>query len=214
MAAGKTVAPSHQGLYCSSTLHSHWTWKEHNKLELNLIYQWSTSPPKLPRNIIIFSAKQTFFLDMFYALAKWTRKSTQCSCRDLRSTCVSFGHPITRACVDLRWLEKTCIDFGPWNQIQSSFSPFGHAMQVDTSWSQVNCIQYAWNLRLLQLAWACEPTCKSVWSSIASSGFANVHRLASTCESVWLLLLLLQNKSSTYFGSGVLAKKSEMSCVK
>ena len=46
---------------------------------------------------------------------------------------------------------------------------------------------YAWNLWLLRLAWTCKPTCESVWPRIASlcasSGFANLRRLASAWES-------------------------------
>ena len=52
------------------------------------------------------------------------RKSTQVF--DMRSTCVSFGHP----------LAMTCVDFGRAQirtQVDASFSPFGHPTQVDTS---------------------------------------------------------------------------------
>ena len=51
------------------------------------------------------------------------RKSTQSF--DLRSTCVSFGHP----------LALTCVDFGRAQirtQVDASFSPFGHPSQVRT----------------------------------------------------------------------------------
>ena len=41
----------------------------------------------------------------------------------------------------------------------------------------------------MRLAWTCEPTCESVWPTIASpyvsSGSANLRRLTSNCESVW-----------------------------
>ena len=41
----------------------------------------------------------------------------------------------------------------------------------------------------LRLAWTCELTCESISppfaSPYASSGFANLHQLASTCESAW-----------------------------
>ena len=74
------------------------------------------------------------------ALAKRTRKSTQVL--DLHSTCVSFGHPLASTCIDLRRLAWTCVDFGRaqiWTQVDASFLPFGHPVQVDTSWLQVIC---------------------------------------------------------------------------
>ena len=55
------------------------------------------------------------------------RKSTQPF--DLPPTCVSFGHP----------LAFTCIDFGRASNSYES-RPSGQPTQVDTSWSQVNCI--------------------------------------------------------------------------
>ena len=42
------------------------------------------------------------------ALAKQTRKSTQVL--DLRSTCVSFGHPLASTCHDLRGLALTLVE--------------------------------------------------------------------------------------------------------
>ena len=42
------------------------------------------------------------------ALAKRTRESTQVL--DLRSTCVSFGHPIASTCIDLRRLAWTLVN--------------------------------------------------------------------------------------------------------
>ena len=74
------------------------------------------------------------------ALTKRTRKSTQVL--DLRSTCVSFGHPLASTCIDLRRLAWTCVDFGRaqiWTQVDASFLLFGQPAQVDTSWSQVIC---------------------------------------------------------------------------
>ena len=65
------------------------------------------------------------------ALAKETRKSTEVI--HSRSTYFSFVHPSA-------W---TCVDFGRaqiYTQVDASFSPFGHPMQVDTSRSQVHCI--------------------------------------------------------------------------
>ena len=45
---------------------------------------------------------------------------------------------------DLRFVwPPTCVDFGRAQirtQVDTSFSPFDHPTQVDTSWSQVNCI--------------------------------------------------------------------------
>ena len=62
------------------------------------------------------------------------RKSTQVF--DLRSTCVSFGHPLASTWVDLGRLGSTCVDFGRaqiCTQVDASFSSFGHPTQVDTS---------------------------------------------------------------------------------
>ena len=52
----------------------------------------------------------------------------------------SFRHGWT--CSHLVW-SPTCVDFGRAQiptQVDVSFSPFGHPTQVDTNWSQVNCI--------------------------------------------------------------------------
>ena len=53
----------------------------------------------------------------------------------------SFGLAFSLA-THLRWLTKTCVDFGRaqiWMQVDASFLPFGHPTQVNTSWSQVIC---------------------------------------------------------------------------
>ena len=66
----------------------------------------------------------------YKALAKRTYKLMQVL--DLRSTCVSFDHQLV-------W---TCVNFGRaqiWTQVDASFLPFGHPVQVNTSWSQVIC---------------------------------------------------------------------------
>ena len=62
------------------------------------------------------------------ALAKRTRKLTQVNASFGLAFNLHFVWPPT--CVDLRWLALTCVDFGR-AQIRT---------QVDTSWSQVNCI--------------------------------------------------------------------------
>ena len=72
-----------------------------------------------------------FQLSVRKALAKRTRKSTQVL--DLRSTCVSFGHPLTSTCDDLRWLWSS----SNMDASRRKLLPFGHPAQVDTSWSQV-----------------------------------------------------------------------------
>ena len=109
---------------------------------------------------------------------------------DLRSTCVSFGYPLALPCGGIT---MTCVDFGRTHirtQVDARFSHFGHPTQVDASWSQVDASQqYRREIHdFLRLAWTCEPTCESVWPPIASpyarSGFENLCRLASTCESV------------------------------
>ena len=65
------------------------------------------------------------------------RKSTQILF-DLRSTCVSLGHPaLASTCDDLRWFWSSSNSYAS----RRKFSPFGHPTQVvDTSWSQVICI--------------------------------------------------------------------------
>ena len=74
----------------------------------------------------------------FKALAKRTRKSPQVL--DLRSTCVSFGHPLALTCDDLRWVWSSSNLYAS----RRKSSPFGQPTQVDTNWSQVN---FVWNLR-------------------------------------------------------------------
>ena len=80
---------------------------------------------------------------------------------------------VFRLAAHFRWLALTLIEF-----------KFVHkSTQVDRK-STV----HAWNLWLLvRLAWTCEQTYESVWPRIASpcasSGFANLRRLASTWES-------------------------------
>ena len=82
------------------------------------------------------------------------------------NTCFSFGHPLALTCDGLRWL---------WSSSNSYASP--------RKFWPPNSTVYAWKLRLLRLAWTCESTCESVWPPIASpcasSGFANLRRLAS-----------------------------------
>ena len=48
------------------------------------------------------------------------------------------------ACVDLRWFWSSSNSYTSWRKF---FTRLGYPTQVDTSWSQVNCIS-AWNLRL------------------------------------------------------------------
>ena len=43
---------------------------------------------------------------------------------DLRSTCVSFDHPLASTCIDLRGLAWTCVEFSRaqiWTQVDASF---------------------------------------------------------------------------------------------
>ena len=116
-----------------------------------------------------------------WTLAKRTQNSTQAnaSCRrafDLRSTCVSFDHPLAlTSMVELKF-------YSPRTQVDASYSAFGHLRQVDTSWSQVNCICVKFatcvNLRV------------DMWIRLATHR-KSVHKfcfckLASTYESVWL----------------------------
>ena len=98
---------------------------------------------------------------------------------DLRSTCVSFGHPLASTCVDF------CVGRAQiWMEVDASFlPPSASRHKLITSnlllRKRINQL-YAWNLQLF-VTW--EPTCESVWppfaSPYASSGFANLSRLAS-----------------------------------
>ena len=92
-------------------------------------------------------------------------------------TWVSFGHLLAWTLVKLKFAGKS-------TQVFHRLATQRKSAQVDRK-STV----YVWNLRFLRLAWACEPTCESVWppfaSPYASSGFANLWRLALTCDSVW-----------------------------
>ena len=76
----------------------------------------------------------------------------------------------------------SCIDFGRaqiCTQVDTSLSPFGHPMQVGAHWSQVNCIQYVWSLRLFVTGinlgadlWIRLATHRSLYVIF---GFANLH---------------------------------------
>ena len=101
------------------------------------------------------------------ALAERTRKSTQGNVSFWLASNWRFVWP------------PTCVDFGRAQirtQVNVSFSPFGHPMQVDTQKSWLQVVKFT-------------TFCKSVWPPFASpygsSGFANLRRLALTCEYVW-----------------------------
>ena len=61
----------------------------------------------------------------------WSRKSTQVF--DLRSNCVSFGHPLALICVDLRWLALTYDDLR-WLTMTC----------VDLRWLKMTCVDLRW----------------------------------------------------------------------
>ena len=66
---------------------------------------------------------------LFKALAKRTRKSTQVL--DVRSTCVSFGHPLASTCINLRGLAWTSVDFGQiWTQDKYIFTSHIHRILI------------------------------------------------------------------------------------
>ena len=59
-------------------------------------------------------------------------KSTQVC--DLRSICVSFGHPLAWTCDNLCWLALTCVDFGRaqiWTQVFYRLATQRKSTQVD-----------------------------------------------------------------------------------
>ena len=126
---------------------------------------------------------------------------------------------LTRTCVHLRWLAMTCAHFG-WDQIctqvDASFSPFGHTIQVNAS--QVTSINLLlaneiedsllWNvficdLRVLARKFACpfgHPTQVSTQVQLAST-CDYLRLLATTCWSVWpgLKSSQVEWRPSTYY---------------
>ena len=114
-------------------------------------------------------------------LAKRTRtESTQVNAIKF-STCVFFGHPLV----------LTCIDFGHSYTSRRKFSPFGYPAQVDTSWSQANCISVKFmtfcDLRAdLRIRLATHSKCvRKFW-------FANLRRFESKheCNQLFLFFVL------------------------
>ena len=130
--------------------------------------------------IIIPAKLQTaggrFWPKFLKALAKRTRKSTQVF--DLRSACVSFGHPLVWLATHLRRLRSS----SNLDASRRTLSQFGHPTQVDTSWSKVNwiCIKFTAVCDLRELASRlANPFGRPGASPYASSGFANLGWLAS-----------------------------------
>ena len=105
-----------------------------------------------------------------------TRKWTQVNASFRLAFNLRFVWPPT--CVDLRWHWSSSNSYPGRRKFFTVWPPNAKSTQVDHT-STI----YVWNLRPLQFAWTCKPTCESVWPPIASSGFANLrrdlHRLAS-----------------------------------
>ena len=99
------------------------------------------------------------------------RKSTQVF--DLRSTCVSFGHPLALTCVELKFVPKP-------TQIFYRLATHRKSTQVDRK-STV----YAWNLRLFATCVNLRILLATHRKSIRKFWFASLPWLASSCESVW-----------------------------
>ena len=111
------------------------------------------------------------------ALAKRTRKSTQFS------TCVQLAF---RLVTHLRRLAiPNCVDFGRAQFLYVSRRKFFTVLPPNASRHKLIASQlYIREMYgFLQFAWTCEPTCESVWPPIvspcASSGLANLCRLAN-----------------------------------
>ena len=129
----------------------------------------------------IFSHRLHYHKNIALTTKSWTnglasrRKLTQVF--DLRSTCVSFGHPLALSCVDIGRAQIR-------TQVDASFSPFGHPTEVDTIRSEAIylCVKFTtFATNCVNLRAVCLP----IASPRASSGFENLRRLDSTCESVW-----------------------------
>ena len=111
------------------------------------------------------------------------------SSRKLR-TWVYLRLRLARTCVHLRWLAMTCAHFG-WDQIctevDASFSPFGHPIQVNTS--QVTSINLLlaneiedsllWNVFICDLRVLAR---KLAWSFGYPAQVSTQVQLASTCD--------------------------------
>ena len=86
------------------------------------------------------------------------------------STCVSFGQPFDLTLVELKFAHKSMQVLTVWPPNTSRHKLIASQLYIREVYD------------FLQLAWTCEPTCESVWPPIASpyasSGFANLHRLA------------------------------------
>ena len=103
----------------------------------------------------------------------------------------SFGLAFSLA-THLRWLTKTCVDFGRaqiWMQVDASFLPFGHPTQVNTSWSQVICC-YKNTLtndmrEIYGFLWLARPLVNLFATHRKSAHKFWFCKLALTYESVW-----------------------------
>ena len=91
----------------------------------------------------------------------------------MRPTCVSFGHPLAMTCACHRFARAQIR-----MKVDAHFSPFGHPIQDDTSWSQVICIcvKSTAFYNLGELASRLAKSVNKFWFC----------KLSSTCESIWL----------------------------
>ena len=104
-------------------------------------------------------------------------KRTQLASQRKFSTCVQLAF---RLATHLPWLVTTCDEFSRAQirtQVDASFSAFRHPTQVDTSWSQVNCIcvkfmTFATCVNLWADLWICLAThrksARKLWFRFAS----------------------------------------------
>ena len=114
-------------------------------------------------------------------LTKWTRRSTQINAIK-SSTCIQLAF---RLATHLRWLWSSSNSHASRRKFFALWPP--NASQHKFI-GRKSCVS-AWSLRLFATCVNLQADfCKSVWPPIASphasSGFANLRRLASTCESV------------------------------
>ena len=106
------------------------------------------------------------------------RKSTQVF--DLPSTCVSFGHPLEWTCDDFLWLWSSSNSYASRRKFFTVWPP---NVQVDGR-MQDNCI-YVKFTSVCDLHELASRLANPFGRPYASSGFANLRWLTSTCESVW-----------------------------
>ena len=100
---------------------------------------------------------------------------------DLRSTCVSFGHPLALTCDDLHWLWSSSNSHASWRKFFTVLPPNASSHKLNASHLYVcgitgTCVNLRADLRIRLTTH--RKSARKFW-------FANLCWLASTCEFVW-----------------------------